>query len=173
MMKKNKKTIFSTFFLLAPCIVCLIIFSFFFSSCNTIDLYERNVAIPKQEWISSFKPQFKFIIKDTTQPYQVYIILRHNDKYNYNNIWVNLYTQAPADSIQKVQYELPLASKEKGWLGSAMDDIYEHRISITPQNQSLYFKKSGEYTFTIEQIMREDPLQNILNVGLRIEKKPQ
>src|SRR5215213_7099622 len=91
MMKKNKKTIFSTFFLLAPCIVCLVIFSFFFSSCNTIDLYERNVAIPKQEWSTSFKPQFKFIIKDTTQPYQVYIILRHNDKYNYNNIWVNLY----------------------------------------------------------------------------------
>ena len=172
-MSKIKKTIFSKGLDIGLHTLCLLAFSIFFSSCNTIDLYERNVAIPKQEWSTSFKPQFKFIIKDTTQPYQVYVVLRHNDKYNYNNIWINLYTQAPGDSIQKVQYELPLASKEKGWLGSAMDDIYEHRISITPQNQSLYFKKSGEYTFTIEQIMREDPLQNVLNVGLRIEKKPQ
>jgi gliding motility-associated lipoprotein GldH len=85
---------------------------------------------------------------------------------------VNLYTQAPGDSVQKVQYELPLASKEKGWLGSAMDDLYEHRIALTPQNQKLFFRKPGEYIFTLEQIMREDPLQHVMDVGLRLEKKP-
>ncbi len=85
---------------------------------------------------------------------------------------MNLYTQAPGDSVQKVQYELPLASKEKGWLGSAMDDLYEHRIALTPQNQKLFFRKPGEYIFTLEQIMREDPLQHVMDVGLRLEKKP-
>lgn len=141
-----------------------------FSACKTIDLYERTVAIPKHAWSSSFKPKFSFTISDTTVPYQVYIIIRHTDQYNFNNIWLNLYTQAPADTVQKVQYELPLASKT-GWLGAAMDDIYEHRISITPQNKNLYFKKSGTYQFTLEQIMREDPLQHVLDVGIRIEKK--
>jgi len=38
-------------------------------------------------------------------------------------------------------------------------------------SQEFYFKKPGNYTFAIEQIMREDPLKNILNAGLRIEKK--
>ena len=161
-----KKNALNLFFLqLTACIL-------FLSSCNTVDLYEKTVPIPRHEWSSSFKPQFKFTIKDTTVPYQVYIIIRHNDRYNYNNIWVNLYTQAPGDTVQKVQYELPLASKEKGWLGSAMDDIYEHRIAITPQNQKLYFRKAGEYVFTLEQIMREDPLQQVMDVGIRIEKKP-
>jgi len=153
--------------------LCLVSCTLFLSSCTSIDLYEKTVPIPQHEWSSSFKPQFKFTIKDTTVPYQVYIILRHNDLYSYNNIWINLYTKAPGDTVEKVQYELPLASKEKGWLGSAMDDIYEHRISITPQNQKLYFKKSGEYTFTIEQIMREDPLQHVMDVGLRLEKKSE
>ena len=156
----------------SPFYFCLAACLFFFASCNTIDLYERTVPIPRHEWSSGFKPQFKFTIKDTTSPYQVYIILRHNDQYNYNNIWVNLYTQAPGDSVQKVQYELPLASKEKGWLGSAMDDLYEHRIALTPQNQKLFFRKPGEYIFTLEQIMREDPLQHVMDVGLRLEKKP-
>jgi hypothetical protein len=52
-----------------------------------------------------------------------------------------------------------------------MDDIYDHLIPLAPQNQPLYFKTPGNYTFTIEQIMREDPLENVLNTGLRIEKK--
>jgi len=102
----------------------------------------------------------------------MYIILRHNDQYNYNNIWVNLYTLSPDSKTPlKAQYELPLANNNKGWLGTGMDDIYEHRIALTPLNGKFYFKKAGTYTFTIEQIMREDPLQNVMNVGLRIEKK--
>ncbi len=156
-----------------PLSMLLVVFSFFYSSCANIDLYEKDVVIPHQEWPSSFKPQFRFIIKDTTVPYQVYIVIRHNEKYNFNNIWLNLYTKGPEDSVQKVQYELPLAAGENGWLGTAMDDLYEHRIALTPSSQNFYFKKAGEYTFTIEQIMREDPLQNVLNIGLRIEKKSQ
>ena len=142
------------------------------TACNTIDLYEKDVAIPKTEWQGSFKPSFTFTIKDTSSPYQIFVILRHNEKYNYNNIWINLYTKGPGDSLQKVQYELPLATGEKGWLGTSMDDLYEHRIALTPPTQKFFFKRAGDYTFSIEQIMREDPLENVMNVGLRIEKKP-
>ncbi len=158
---------------LASCALLLVSCFLFLLSCQTIDLYEKNAAIPAHEWKSSFKPQFKFTIKDTTVPYRVFIVLRHNEKYNWNNIWLNLYTQSPGDSVKKVQYELPLANKDNGWLGNSMDDLYEHRILITPINQDVYFRKAGEYTFTLEQIMREDPLLNVMNIGLRIEKKSQ
>ena len=152
-------------------ILCLAAPAFLGSSCTAVDLYEKTVPIPKHEWSSAFKPQFRFVISDTVSPYQVFVILRHTDRYNFNNIWINLTIQAPADTVQKVQYELPLASKEKGWLGTGMDDIYEHRINITPANDNFYFRKSGEYVFTLEQVMREDPLQQVLDVGLRLEKK--
>jgi gliding motility-associated lipoprotein GldH len=144
--------------------------TFFVWSCGTIDLYEKTVPIPNHEWSSGFKPEFRFTIKDTTVPYRVFITLRHNDRYNYNNIWVNLYTQSPGDTIQQVQYELPLASRQ-GWMGSGMGDIYDHRIAITPQDQDLYFRRSGEYVFSLEQVMREDPLLNVIDVGIRLEKK--
>lgn len=139
-------------------------------SCTRINLYEKVVSIPDFAWKSSYKPAFTFNIEDTTSPYQVYVVLRHNDRYNWNNIWINLYSETPGDSVRKVQYELPLANKER-WLGSAMGDVYEHRILITPQ--PVLFAKAGTYTYTIEQDMREDPLQNVINVGLRVEKKPQ
>jgi len=85
---------------------------------------------------------------------------------------VNLITKQPgADSTNTAKYDLTLATNEKGWLTSGMDDIYEHHLPLTPTGQDFYFKKAGNYTFTIEQIMREDPLENVLNAGLRIEKK--
>jgi len=148
--------------------VCLL----FFSACTRIDLYERIASIPDQAWQSSYKPSFTFDIRDTTAPYQLFLILRHNNKYNYNNIWLNVYRKKPDGQTSKVPYELQLATNEKGWLAEGMDDLYEHRIPLTPPaNDSFYFNRSGPYTFTIEQIMREDPLQNIMNVGLRIERK--
>jgi gliding motility-associated lipoprotein GldH len=75
------------------------------------------------------------------------------------------------DTMLAEKYDLTLATNEKGWLGSGMDDIYEHRIPLKATSWAI-FKKPGNYTFTLEQIMREDPLNNVLAVGLRIEKKP-
>ncbi len=151
------------FFLIALSLQILIV-----SSCTTIDLYEKSVAIPGHAWESSFKPSFDFTIKDTNTSYQLFLVLRHNEKYNFNNIYVNVYARVPGqDSAIKIQKNLTLADNE-GWkAASAMDDIYEHRLPLG-EIQAL---KAGNYTFTLEQIMREDPLQNVLNAGIRIEKK--
>ena len=152
-----------------PCTSCVVLLaSYIFTSCTTIDLYEKAVTIPKHQWSSSFKPSFDFTIKDTSAPYRLFLVLRHTEKYNFNNIFVNVYVKGPGqDTVQKIQRDLVLATNDKGWLASGMDDIYEHRIELG-SDQSL---RAGNYTFTIEQIMREDPLENVLNVGLRIEKK--
>ena len=81
---------------------------------------------------------------------------------------MNIYIKSPGDSVRKQPLDIQLADNEKGWLGTGMDDIFEHRIRIT--RDPIQFKKPGEYVFTFEHIMREDPLQHVLNVGLRIEK---
>jgi len=150
----------------------LLLTSFFLVSCQTIDLYEKTAGIPGHSWKSSFKPTFTFVIKDTASAYQLYVTIRHTDRYNYNNIYIHLTTKQPGrDSAQTARYDLTLGTDESGWLGTGMDDIYEHRIPLTPVGTDFRFREPGEYHFTIEQVMREDPLENVLNVGLRIEKK--
>jgi gliding motility-associated lipoprotein GldH len=141
--------------------------AFLFNSCQTVDLYERVTAIPGQEWRSNFKPQFNFTIKDTQSRYNIFVVLRHNEKYEFNNLWISLSYQLKGQPAVTGQYELPLADNQR-WLGTSMDDLYEHWIQIA-KGIPL---QSGEYTFTIGQIMRKDPLENVLNVGLRIEKTP-
>ena len=132
--------------------------------------FEKDVIIPGQQWEGSFKPRIDFTIKaeDTASLYNVYLVLRHSDAYNYNNIWVKGTVLEPGDTAARSErYDLTLATNDKGWLGNGMDDIYEHRIIIQPETK---FGKPGTYSFTLEQIMREDPLKHVLNVGVRVEK---
>jgi gliding motility-associated lipoprotein GldH len=146
-------------FLLTTCL--------FFTACTTVDVFEKNVTIPNHEWSSSFKPEITFEIKDTVARYNIFAVIRHTDAYRYKNIWMNVYTKFPGDSLKKQQLDLRLATDDKGWLGSGMDDIYEHRIIITDEPK---FLKAGTYHFSLENIMREDPLEYVMNVGIRVEK---
>jgi gliding motility-associated lipoprotein GldH len=126
------------------------------------------VSIPQHEWSYSYKPEISFDITDTTSLYNIYVVVRHTDAYRYNNIWMNLYTKVPGDTLRRQRLDLLLATDDKGWLGSGMDDIFEHRILITRTPQPL--TKAGIYSFRLENIMREDPLQHVMNVGIRVEK---
>ena len=138
------------------------------AACTKIDVFEKNAAFKNHQWQSAEKPSVTFSISDTTSQYNLYVVLRHADAYDYSNIWLNIFTQAPGDSVKKQTLNLRLADNQQGWLGSGMDDIYEQRIPIT--SSPIRFKKPGDYTFSFEQIMREDPLEHVLNVGLRVER---
>lgn len=140
----------------------------FFSGCARIDVFERTIAIPKHTWYHNNKPGFTFTITDTSAPYNLFVVLRHTDAYRYNNIWLSVGSKAPGEMIKFQRIDITLGNDATGWEGHGMDDIFELRKSIT--NGPVPFKKAGNYTFTIGQVMRENPLKNILNVGVRVEK---
>ena len=140
------------------------------ASCAKVNVFEKNVTLKNQEWSSTVKPGIAFEISDTTALYNVYIVIRHSDAYNYNNMWVRCSVKGPEDTASRSQqYNLPLANNQEGWYGSSMDDITEARVLIQPDTK---FNRTGMYHFTLEQTMRQDPLLHVLNAGVRIEKKP-
>ncbi len=141
----------------------------FLVACNTatIGVYEKYATFKKQEWASAEKPSFTFAIKDTASSYNIYIVLRHSDAYSFNNIWLKIDRKGP-DTSYTQQVDLRLASNAQGWLGTGMDDIWELRIPIT--EGATRFRKSGDYEFTLQQVMRQDPLLHVLNAGIRVEK---
>lgn len=138
------------------------------TSCKTVDVFERNISIPNHQWDQAFTPVISFNISDTVSLYNIYVTLRHSYAYNYNNIWLNLNFQLPGDTVKQQKVDILLADNNKGWLGTGMDDLFEVRRLITPE--PYRFKNSGECTFTLEQIMRENPLKHVMNAGIRVEK---
>ena len=145
-------------------ICCL---SVFFAACGTLDVYEKSVFFPSHTWKSTDTASFSFQVEDTTARYMISVIIRHEDAYHFNNIWLNIGTQAPGDTMNRQLLNITLADNKKGWLGTGMDDVFDHRIRITRNPVAL---KKGIYTFTLQQHMREEPLQYILNAGIRVEK---
>jgi len=142
--------------------------SIWLTACTQLDVFEKNKPIPNNQWQYSFQPAFDFVIKDTTASYNVLIVLRHTDAYRYNNIWLNVGTQSPKDSMRYQKFELQLGTDAQGWEGTGMDDIWELRKLIT--NGPVKFNKAGNYHFSVAHIMRENPLPNVMDVGIRVEK---
>ncbi|MEO5683383.1 MAG: gliding motility lipoprotein GldH [Chitinophagaceae bacterium] len=142
--------------------------SLYLAACNSpIGVFEKDIAFKKQEWQGINKPSFNFTIADTAAAYNIYLVLRHTDAYGFNNIWMKVTRKGP-DTTYTQQVDLRLATNGQGWLGTGMDDIWEHRIPIT--QGAARFRRSGAYEFTLEQVMRQDPLLHVLNAGIRIEK---
>jgi len=151
-----------------PSLVILIVVSCWLASCEPVNVYEKNKDIPGHSWEYGLQPSFAFTIKDTASLYNLYIVLRHTDNYRYNNIWLNVGSQSPGDSMRYQRFDLQLGTDAHGWEGAGIDDIWELRKSIT--KGPFKFNKTGDYKFKIAQIMRENPLPEILSVGVRVEK---
>lgn len=148
--------------------VLMAVVSCWLSACTQLDVFEKNKTIPQNNWSATLQPGFDFIIKDLNAQYNLYIVLRHTDAYRYNNIWLNVGTQAPGDTTRFQKIDLLLGNDATGWEGTGMDNIWEVRKLIT--NGPVTFSKAGNYHYSVGHIMRENPLPNILSVGLRIEK---
>ncbi|MFN8244173.1 MAG: gliding motility lipoprotein GldH [Ferruginibacter sp.] len=140
-----------------------------FSSCRPIDVYEKSTPIPGYKWKSNFTVKGSFTIRDTVNRYSIYLVLRHTDAYRYNNIWLHIGLQAPGDTMFFQRTDLQLASDASGWEGTGMNDIWEVRKLLNGEPRR--FRRAGTYQFSIAQIMREDPLPEIMSVGLRIQKE--
>ena len=145
-------------------VVCLILSLW---SCTRLDTFEQIVFFPNHQWTSKYQPSFHFEISDTTVRYNIYVVIRHEDAYHFNNLWLNVITTAPGEKPNSQKVNLQLANNSTGWLGSGMDDVFDHRIRIT--NSPIHLRK-GIYQFNLQQIMREDPLPAMLNAGIRVEK---
>ena len=140
-----------------------------FTACNKLDIFEKNISVPNYKWAYSLQPQIDFAISDTAALYKVFVVLRHTDAYRYNNIWLNIGTRFPGDSSFKNQrFDLKLGNDASGWEGTGMDDIWEVRKLITAG--PVKFKQPGNYSFIITQAMRENPLPNIMSIGVRVER---
>jgi gliding motility-associated lipoprotein GldH len=140
-----------------------------FSACNwTTGVFEKNQLFNNQEWPSSLRLDISFDITDTTSLYNIYIVVRHTDTYHFNNLYVRATVKEPGDLQGRTgDYDLQLATNGKGWIGTAMDDIYDARLLIQPKTR---FRKAGTYHIMLEQLMREDPLKSVLSAGLRVER---
>ncbi|MCI0921879.1 gliding motility lipoprotein GldH [Sphingobacterium rhinopitheci] len=149
-----------------------ILYSFFIvtglSSCTNNAIYDQNSTIKDKSWTYDQKPAFTVHVADNKPTYNIYINLRHTNTYDYSNLYVLLHEKGNKLKDTAYRNEIQLAALDGRWLGKSAASLYEVQY-LAKENFS--FPDTGKYTFTIEQNMRENPLKDIVDIGLKVVKQ--
>lgn len=151
---------FSTYFFSILSVVILY-------ACNNNVVFEKNVDIPDYRWQISAPLKFEVNVEDTLSKNNFYINLRHASGYAFSNIFLFLKTTTPSGKLASDTIEITLAEKNGKWTGDGSGDIWDTRTLFKPD---FVFPESGQYTFELQQAMRVDPLPQVMDAGIRIEK---
>ncbi|PWJ56520.1 gliding motility-associated lipoprotein GldH [Dyadobacter jejuensis] len=141
-------------------------------ACNENVVYSAYEDIPDGMWYLDNKPTFKVSIDDTTQRYHVYYLIRNSLQYPYYNLYISKKITGPdGQPISSMLDELFMSNQTTGKpFGKGLGDLFDHKIPVL---QNYTFDRKGEYTFTLTQSMRQNPLPFVMSVGISVEKAVQ
>jgi gliding motility-associated lipoprotein GldH len=135
--------------------------------CNINSLYEGAVDITNGKWDKSQIAKFDFAVKDTINGYDIRINIRNTNEYSFSNLYMFLTTITPSGKLKRDTLEMTLADDKGKWLGTGLGGIW---ASETLYQKNIRFPQSGTYRIEITQAMRNDVLEGIRDVSLRVEK---
>lgn len=135
------------------------------SDRNTI--IDQNNEVSDHNWGYPDKYKYQATIADNSIAYNLYLNLRVTGNYKYSNIFVLITTVGPDKKTTVKRHEFTLAAKDGEWYGKGSGNLYSYQM---PFLTDYKFPEKGVYTFYIEQNMRDNPLKEVSDVGLRVEK---
>lgn len=138
------------------------------SACSEGVVSADMTVLPPEGWSNKRVVQHAFEIQDTTQTYDLELIVRHRQEYPYSNLllvtqWVTSDGDTQTDSLA-----LDVADAQGRWLGSGKGASITTKWLIK-ENQPL---EAGKHVLRIRQVMRQlgaleglDPLPAVDAVG--------
>lgn len=145
----------------------LVLFGLLITGCNQNVLMDENLAVDSEGWDYRNRAGFELVVEDTVANHAFYLNVRQKESYRFSNLYVFLHTSFPNGTQTHDTIECILARPDGKWLGKSSGNYISNQILL---NESLRFPLAGRYRFEIEQAMREEELQGIANIGIRIEK---
>lgn len=138
------------------------------ASCSDPNaVIDKNIEIDNHNWSYGNLVKFDVKIDDEKVPYNLYFNLRVTGNYKYSNIFILFHQTGPDNKPAVNRMEFKLANTDGEWLGDGSGNLYSYQMIF---RQGYRFPAKGIYHFAIEQNMRDNPLHEISDVGLRVEK---
>ncbi|HBL74358.1 MAG: hypothetical protein A2W90_19750 [Bacteroidetes bacterium GWF2_42_66] len=138
------------------------------AACDRNRIFESYEEIHKDGWGKDTVLVFNFDIQDTVQAHNLYINLRNKGNYPYSNIWLFLSVDSPDGTSLPDTVEFTLADNAGKWLGSGLGDLFDNQFIY---RSNVYFPQRGTYQFNMQHGMRNEMLEGIRDVGIRVEKR--
>ena len=136
-------------------------------SCDSGMVYENIANIPNNEWKADAPVTFVIPVEDTISLQNILITVQNATNYKYSNLFLFVTTASPAGATVCDTLEVPLADDKGRWYGKGFSRYYDVRV---PYRRLIKFPMKGDYTISIAQGMREESLEGISKVGVRVEQ---
>lgn len=152
-------------FLFLLLVVCLI-------SCDKKRVFDDYKSVGNA-WAKDSIVEFDFKQEDTTKLYNLFVNLRANQAYQFNNLYVIVSMERPGGltKVDTLQYQM--TNPDGSLLGDGFSDIKESKLFY---KENLRFDTIGDYKVKIQQAVRQtgkiegvEALEGITEVGFRIE----
>lgn len=144
----------------------------FFISCDKKRVFDDYKSLDNR-WNKDSIVSFSFDQKDTVSKYNLFVNIRNNNSYPYNNIFLLVALEEPGGFTKVDTLEYQMANPDGSLMGEGFSDIKESKLWY---KENYTFSKPGNYSVKVQQAVREtgkvsgvQELEGISEVGFRIE----
>ncbi|CCG54635.1 Gliding motility lipoprotein precursor GldH [Flavobacterium indicum GPTSA100-9 = DSM 17447] len=146
---------------------------FVFFACDKAQVFDEYREFDGT-WKKNQKASFTFEQKDTISKYNMFLNVRNNNDYPYNNLFVIVSLNEPGGRVLVDTLEYQMTNPDGTLLGKGFSDVKESKLWY---KENFSFSKVGKYTVNVEHALRQtgrvtgvQDLEGVTEVGFRIEK---
>ncbi len=137
-------------------------------ACDNNIVYVENRTLNNRQWNRKNLLKFQTEINDTVSTHNIYITIRIDGNYERRNLYIFSSILNPNNQEIKDTINLLLADEKGRWYGkSNLGGLYYNCFLY---KKNVIFPTKGKYTFILEQAMRSETINNIEDIGIKIEK---
>jgi len=148
----------------------LILVVILFFSCDKKRVFDEYKSVGRA-WHKDSVVTFNLPELDSTKRYNLFVTLRDNNNYPFNNLFLIVGLEMPNGFTKVDTLEYQMANPDGSLMGDGFSDIKENKLFY---KEKVRFR--GKYKVNIKQAVRENgkvpgvtALEGITEVGFRIE----
>jgi gliding motility-associated lipoprotein GldH len=122
---------------------------------------------PELEWLQKDKREFQVPIEDVDTKYDLSFSFRYATGFPHKTLNVKVTEISPSGSEQVKEYKLQVRDDKGGYIGDPGLDIWDSEHLV---DENISYDEKGTYTYVIEHIMPQDPVNYAMEIGLIIDK---
>ena len=150
----------------------LILVTILLFSCDKKRVFDEYKSVGSA-WHKDSIVTFDLPVLDSTKRYDLFVNLRNNNNYPFNNLFLIVAIEMPNGFTKVDTLEYQMANPDGTLLGNGFTDIKESKLYL---KENVKFR--GKYKVHIKQAVRQSgkipgvlELEGITDVGFRIEQK--
>jgi gliding motility-associated lipoprotein GldH len=139
------------------------------AGCDSNRIYETNHDFANGQWPSADTLNFEISIPDSSLRYSIALNVRNTIDFQTARLFVQYRFFDPTQILRSRLVEQNLFDKKTGepFGDSGLGNIYTHHFLL---ESGMKFPKAGMCRIQLNHMMRSDTLNEVLSVGIRVEK---